>query len=315
MDTFQTNDDVRARNRSALFILLGILMVTVVFSFLPASWFGIKPLRNTHQRVDLSALSLDGVARDTDKDGSISWKELVTDSLSASDIAEMEKGEQIDPEVVANLNDPNNLTASFSKNLYTASAYLSKNQVSDPASQQDVVNQLIAQEASKITTKQYSLSDINVAKTESKESIKTYGNSVATILQSMISEKSITDDFSSVQGYIETQDKEALVPISKDYIKVKTSFDKLLSLSVPLSAATYHTMVLNRVGEYRDTLYNLSQIETDPMRAMLLIQKYPEITLKTLRIYAQLSNYFDTKNIVFTSKDPGYVFTVGYTLK
>lgn len=315
MDTFQTNDDVRARNRSALFILLGILMVTVVFSFLPASWFGIKPLRNTHQRVDLSALSLDGVARDTDKDGSISWKELVTDSLSASDIAEMEKGEQIDPEVVANLNDPNNLTASFSKNLYTASAYLSKNQVSDPASQQDVVNQLIAQEASKITTKQYSLSDINVAKTESKESIKAYGNSVATILQSMISEKSITDDFSSVQGYIETQDKEALVPISKDYIKVKTSFDKLLSLSVPLSAATYHTMVLNRVGEYRDTLYNLSQIETDPMRAMLLIQKYPEITLKTLRIYAQLSNYFDTKNIVFTSKDPGYVFTVGYTLK
>jgi hypothetical protein len=227
----------------------------------------------------------------------------------------MEKEEQIDPQVVANLNDPNNLTASFSKNLYTASAYLSKNQVNDPAAQQDVVNQLIAQEASKITTKQYSLSDINVTKTENKEAIKSYGNSVVSILGDMITEKKIQEDAESIARFTNTKDENDLLPLQKDFQAVDAKLTKLLALPIPPSAATYHILALNRVAAYRDTLYNLSVAANDPMRAMLFIQKYPEITLATLRTFSILTPYFDIQNITFSSREPGYVFTVGYTLK
>jgi hypothetical protein len=297
-----------------LFGLGLLILATIGVSLLPASWFGIKPARKTYARVDLSNLSLDAIAQDSDKDGSISWKELVTDSLSLSDLAQIE-GKKPDPAVIADLNDPNNLTASFSKNLYTVSAYLSKNQLNDPLAEQEVINQLIAKEAVKMVPKEYTLKDIAVAKTENRESIKAYGNSVASLLAGLITEKTIADDFSSVQGYIETQDKSALEAITKDHAKVSALLDKLVALPAPLSAATYHILMIERISLYKDTLYNLSKVDGDPVRSTLSIQQYPEVILKTLRIYSQLSSYFDTQNIVFTSKDPGYVFTVGYTLK
>lgn len=297
-----------------LFGIGALVLLTFGASLLPASWFGIGPVQRKYITTDLSALSLDDVVRDADRNGSIGWRELVTESLDPSTLDEL-KNQKPDPETIEALNNPNNLTASFSKNLYAASAYFSKNPLQDPLAEQEVINQLLEKEAEKIVPQKYTLKEINIAKTESKESIKTYGNQVASILQRVISEKSIVDDFSSVQGYIETQDKTALEPITKDSEKVRSLVEELLKMPVPLSAATYHVMMLERVSLYRDTLYNLSQIEKDPVRSTLSIKQYPEIIVQTLRIHTQLANYFDSKNVIFTSKEPGYVFTVGYTLK
>lgn len=297
-----------------LFGIGALVLLTFGASLLPASWFGIGPAQRKYITTDLSALSLDDVVRDADRNGSIGWRELVTESLDLSTLDEL-KDQKPDPETIEALNNPNNLTASFSKNLYAASAYFSKNPLQDPLAEQEVINQLLEKEAEKIVPQKYTLKEINIAKTESKESIKTYGNQVASILQRVISEKSIVDDFSSVQGYIETQDKTALEPITKDSEKVRSLVEELLKMPVPLSAATYHVMMLERVSLYRDTLYNLSQIEKDPVRSTLSIKQYPEIIVQTLRIHTQLANYFDSKNVIFTSKEPGYVFTVGYTLK
>lgn len=291
-----------------------LVLLTLIASIVPASWFGIRPLKHTYGKIDLSDISLSEITEDADKDGSISWKEVITENLSPSEIAEAES-KKPDPVAIAALNDPNNLTSSFSKNLYTVSTYLSKNQLNDPAAEQEVLNQLIAEEAAKIIPTMYTNKDVRVAKTEDKISVRAYGNSVASILEDMITEARIVEDFSSVASFVDTKDESDLVPLVKDYERVDAKLKKLLALSVPLSAASFHVIALNRVATYRDLLYNLSKAESDPIRATLFIQKYPETVISTLLVFKDVSPYFNLKNIVFTSKEPGYPFTVGYTLK
>lgn len=294
---------------------LGVLiLLTIGALLLPASWFGVEPAKKTYSRVDLSDLNLSDIANDGDADGSISWKELVTDSLRPEDIAQLEN-QKPDASVIANLNDQNNLTASFSKNLYAASAYLAKNQLNDPLAEQEALNQLISLEAQKMIPRTYQLSDLNVVTSESKELMKKYGNSVASILQNIISEESLSGDVTSIQTYVETQDAEALEYIKRDAEKVSLQLRELERLSVPLSAATSHVLLLDRVSLYRDIIYNLSLAEEDPIRSALSIEKHPQAMANVLRMYSQFSTYFDGRGVVFSSKEPGYVFTVGYTFK
>ena len=309
-------DTPHGKNFGPVLTLIVLAILTVGTSFLPASWFGVQPARKTYTKIDLSSISLGEVAEDSDTNGEISWRELVTTSLDPSFISEVEgEDEKPDPKVIASLNDPNNLTASFSKNLYSASAYFSKNQLNDPLAEQEVLTQLMAQEAEKVTPAVYGFKDIRVAKTEDKESIRAYGNAVATILNDMITQDQIVKDMESITKFIDTKSASDLIPLTQDYERVAAKLEKLLSLSVPLSASTYHVVALTRVAAYRDVLYNLSQAEADPLRTTLFIQKYPDTTVSTLGTFSALSPYFDIKNIVFTSKEPGYSFTVGYTLK
>ncbi len=294
---------------------LGVLiLLTIGALLLPASWFGIEPAKKTYSRVDLSDLNLSNIANDGDADGSISWKELVTDSLRPEDIAQLEN-QKPDASVIANLNDQNNLTASFSKNLYAASAYLAKNQLNDPLAEQEIINQLINKESEKVLPAEYTLKDMVLATNEDKKSIRSYGNEVSSILGDMITQSRITKDFEGLTSFLNSNNEADLAPLQEDAKRVDAKLSRLLSLPVPMSAATYHVLILTRVAAYRDTLYNLSKASEDPVRAMLFIQKYPETTLSALKVFSALSPYFDIQNVVFSPKEPGYVFTVGYTLK
>lgn len=296
-------------------IIIGALVLLLMASaFIPARWLGVQPQKSGYTPIDFSKLNaVESYAHDIDGSGQISWKELIgSTEYGPEAIAEAESLKP-DPKEIAALNDPNNLTASFSKNFYIASTYLTNNNVEDPSAQQSVLNQLIEEEAGKLTPTTFTFSDLSTTKTETKESIRTYGNSVATILDGVLTKESLTAVFGGMEHFIETNDAASLVPITKESERIHTKLQKLRELSIPLSAATYHIQVLNGVAEYADMLQNLSQAKTDPLRATLAFKNYTETSAGVLRVYSRLSPYFDIKKVVFSSKDPGYVFTVGYT--
>lgn len=297
-----------------LFGLGLIVVLTFLAGIVPASWFGIQPAQKNYARIDLSSVAVEDIARDRDKNGEITWKEIVTESIAPSELDTMGKKEA-DPKVIARLNDPDNLTSSFSKNLYLASTYLSKNGVSDAQAQQEVMDQLIAQEASKISVKTYTLEDLTLAKSESKASVKAYGNSVASILGNLITETTIMDTIGSIQAYLETKDPEALPPLEKERSVVETKLKKMLELPIPPSSQLYHILAVNKLSAYLSMLSALSGIQEDPLKASLFVDNYPYVMLSVLQTYTNLGNYFNVQNVIFSSKDPGYVFTVGYTLK
>lgn len=295
-------------------VLIIIVVLIVVSAIIPAKWLGKDTQVIQKPKLDLSAISsVQEVATDANNDGVITWKEVMSDTLHLSTTTLQEiKSIPVDQKEVDALNDPNNLTSSFAKNIYLASAYLDKNGITDQASKDEIVAKLIQDEKAKIVTTVYTLRDINVAKTESKESVKAYGNSLGLIMENIITEKSAGDDMSSIQKYVTSKNASDLQPLIITKKRVDSVLKKLLSLSVPPSATIFHIIALNKIRAFGDVVSGLSNADNDPMRATLILSSYTNTAIEALRVFNQFSSYFNTQNIVFSSKEKGYVFTVGY---
>ncbi len=300
--------------KKALMVLGLLALLMTITLIIPAKWVGVQPVPKRPQLQITSSSLIEGGIKDEDNDNAISWKELIVGTIPPQDLPGEGSGKP-KPEVIAALNDPNNLTASFGKNLYLAAAALQSQNISSEAGQQEVVSQLILEEASKIIPTVYTYNNLKIAPTENKDSIKEYGNSVAKILQDVITSKTIESDMKALENFINTTDESTLLPIIKNHEIIDGRLQKLLNLSIPISASAYHLLTINRLAAHKDVLFNLSRASQDPMRATVVIDKYPDTMLKVLRVYGEFATYFNLQNIVFSSKEAGYIFTIGYTFK
>ncbi len=299
-------------------VITGIIVVLLISStFIPARWFGIKSSTYKNKPLDLSIItSPSEVAKDTNGDGKISWKEVIDQNFNTRDDAQNATSTtQTDPKILAMLNDPNNLTASFYKSLLVAGTYLKKNGVADRDTEQAVLDNLASQAASLIIPTTYSYKDLNVIKEETKDSISIYGNTLATFLQAMTTKKIMIDDMGAMSSYEQTKNPSDLTGIIKNKQRLDVLLEKIKAVPVPISAVFYHLMILNRIALYRDTLDNFSKAETDPLRAQIAINRYAQVLILLLSTPNQVSQYFNTKNIAFSTKEAGYMFTSGYTIK
>jgi hypothetical protein len=299
------------------FVLIGVLVLLLIAgAFIPASWLGVKPQASAYTPIDFTQLSkIENYTNDADGNGEITWKELIASTDEGAQA--LAEGQNIlpDPNAIELLNDPDNLTSSFTKKLYIASTYMENSGITDETSHQEALNQLVAEEAAKLIPKQYIYADIKVAASENAQSLRVYGNNLALVLENMITQDSIEKDAQGVADFMSTENKDALTPLVQDYKQMDEKIKQMLSISVPPSASSYHLIALNQMVAYRETLFNLSKAATDLMRANLVFKKYPETTIQTLLIYDRMAEYFNLKNVVFSSKEPGYIFTIGYTLK
>lgn len=308
--------DQETKPMSRSFILLAIVLACMIASaFIPARWLGIKPAVKTHTAIDFTKLkSVTEFTKDTNGNGQLSWKELVASTDGTPSTSTTSQNQKTSKETLQALNDPNNLTTSFSKNLLLTSTYLKNNNIADRDLQQKALDGILAEEADKLVSKKYLYKDIKIATTENKDTVRAYGNEMAKILQGMITEQKIKDDFSGLEFYTQTKDTQYLEPLITDAAKIATIEKKLLTISVPPSATIYHLIVINKVTYYKDMLTNMSKAATDPIRATIAMKNYFNDVVSTLVLYKTLSDYFNQKNIIYTTKEAGYLFTVGYTL-
>ncbi len=296
-------------------VVLGIVILLILLSAItPAKWLGVEVKKKPYNKLDLTVMtSPSEFADDTNNDGKIGWNEIVESTLKNSTTSLSQINQKpVDQKVIEELNDPNNLTSSFSKNVFLATAYLKEKGITDEATKQEAVNHLIALEASKIIVTNYTLKDIKVSKSESKDSIKTYGNTIAPIIKDLISSKIITDDITSLSTFVSTKEEKDLLPILNNKKRVGGLIQKLLIVEVPNSAISYHLLTLNRLASYSDLLDNLSKSSSDPVRGTLMVDKYQDTVLLVIRIPNQFYDYFNMQNVIFNIKDSGYMFTSGF---
>ncbi len=301
-----------------LLLVVGLILFVIIGNIIPGSWFGVKQAPSNHVRLDLEKLnalaSFNPETQGIQDDGTVNWNQFITSTYTGNTNVQVASA-PLDPQAVQALNDPNNLTGSFSKNLYVATAYLDQKGLTDENSKQQAVNTLLSQEQTKLISVKYSLQDLNLATNETKATQKTYGNAVAKILQNLITEQIITTDIQSVNNFAQSKNKADLLPLSKNKLRVDGIIQKLLVLSTPPSASAYQLLAITRVAAYRDLLDNLSKVDTDPVRSLLAFRGYPETTVLALRLQGQFTNYFNSQNIAFSAQDSGYLFTAGYTTK
>jgi hypothetical protein len=295
--------------------LILILVLIAISAFLPARWLGVTPKKQSNDGLEIKKLIKSSeLVKDSNKDGKVGWDDVMTSSFAdaSTTLAEL-YNEPVDQKSIDELNDPNNLTASFSRNVYMTTAYLKKNNITDEAIKQDSVNTLMEEEASKISVTTYQIKDIRVSKSDSKESIKSYGNAIAPILKNIMSAKQIGDDMNSLQGYIDTKKTSSLTPLTKNKVRLDALLKQLLAIEVPPSAITQHILLLTRVALYRDTVDNMSKLDSDPVRSTIAFGKYQDMLLLLAKLPDQFFSYFNAQNIVFTSVESGYIFTTGFS--
>lgn len=301
----------------SLIFLVGIIVLTFSIGFLPASWFGINSTKNFYKKLDLAQpASINDLAQDTNKDGEISWEELVDQTTFGGGVATDDSGVAVpDEKTTAILNDPNNLTTSFSKNVYLTSSYLKQYGGSDTSTQEEIVSKLLQDEAGKLTFTTYVYKDMKVDSSETPTSIKAYGNALGVVVSTGADTGLALTDIDDVKKYLENKDAKSLASLKQKSEVASKILEALLAMKIPPSAAPYHLVFLNQASEYVSMMNNVATIDTDPIRATLAFKEYERVTRGMLSGVAALSTYFSSQTISFSKKDTGYIFSPSYTIQ
>ena len=292
-----------------MFFLIAITLIT------PARWVGVQPTQNNRNTLVLkSADQLGVLSKDTNRNDNPDWRDLLIETTSASTTKVASKYQPTE-EDRKRLDDPNNLTASFSKNLYTISSFAKKSGKMTIAEQEQIVTNLITSESDKIEVVVYTIGDIKTATTDTLASKKTYGNDLGRIYAKAISLKLDLVDFEKIRAYTTSKDATVLESLVIRKNNASIILNDLLKMAVPNSAKPYHLLIINRMSEYVSVLDGLSKADTDPIRSTIAFNNYIP-TLQALNSsFLNMQLYFKLAEVTFTSNEPGHVLDPGYTMK
>lgn len=299
----------------ALLVLGSLVMITVISLLIPARWVGVMPPEG--KRAPLVLKSTDDLAvlrNDKNKNDSPDWKDLLIETTSAS-TSKVASAYVVTEEDTKRLNDPNNITASFSKNLYTISSYAKKQGSMTEAEQQGIVSDLVTKESEKISVTTYTVFDIKTAKTETATTKKAYGNELGKVFKKATGFKLDIIDFDKLQAYGKNNDPSILSSLVIKKNNAKVIIDDLLKMTVPSSAVPYHLLLVNRLSAYVSVLESITGVEDDPMRATIGFNNYAPAIKALFGSLSNLQLYFKLEEITFEDNEPGHVLNSGYTMK
>ncbi len=296
--------------KRALLVVGSLLVLSL---FVPAKWFGVSTVTEKRQGLILrDPNELSRLSNDSDRNNNPDWRDLLNKTTNTSTTEAADKIVVTD-EAKKRLEDPNNLTVSFSKNLYTASAYAQKNGTLSTTQQEELISSIVQGESSKIVIKIYTLEDLTLTKTDTETTQRAYGNTLGTIFKEAQKYKLDVADVSNIQAYLTNKDPAPLDSLVIKKNNAALIIDKLLKLSVPYSASPYHLLLVNRLSAYKTALEGLSTADTDPMRATIAFKNYIPSFQLVASSMASIQTYFKLQDIIFLSNEPGYVLFAGYT--
>ncbi len=245
----------------------------------------------------------------SDRDGNDveDWRDLVLGSLSTTTEAAFARAEP-NKEAEARLADKNNVTASFSKNIFTVAAYASNNPNLSEDEKTNLVADAVRTEAPKTQPKVYTTSDLRIAASNSSDAKILYGNTMALLLEKANKGGLGSNDLLLLQTYTEKGDPELLAPLASKKVKVDQILEELLTVSVPSSALVFHLRLINSVSAFSATLDGFARADSDPLRSLAFLNTYQETITKLYSSMNDLQDYFTLENVPFQSSDPGYIF-------
>jgi hypothetical protein len=151
---------------------------------------------------------------------------------------------------------------------------------------------------------EYLISDLNLINDDSDSAIKKYVNNLATILNShaAANEAPLLQEFSEKQDYTILKQ---LAPSIESYEKMVIS---LKNMSVPLKFSSAHLSLINLTANSKKALTALQNSEKDPSLALVGLSEYSKSVATFPEIATKITTALKSKNIIFNSRDPGYLF-------
>jgi hypothetical protein len=307
------NDQQQMTTKRALLVVGMFIFLLMITLIAPAKWVGVAPKKHTGL-VLKNANELAVLSKDTNRNNNPDWKDLLINTTSTSTQAIASKFIVTETDA-KRLADPNNITASFSKNLYTVSSYAKQAGNMSLAEQESIVSGLVTKEVEKVSVTTYNQDNLSIASTETPASIKTYGNQLGMIFKKATGFKLEVVDFDKIQAFTVNNDPDTLATLLIKKNNTKTIISELLKVSVPKSAVPYHLLMVNRLSEYMTVLEGLTQANDDPMRATIAFANLAQTAQSLFSSLANMQLYFKLQDITFSNNEPGYVLDMSYTMK
>lgn len=296
----------------AFLILFFIVFIVGASLFIPASWFGIKT--KEYKALNLQKPVITDLNADADNNNIPDWKDLALSTLSTSTKKDI-GSQKIDVAIKQQLNDPNNITASFSKNMYITSSYIQKNGTVTEEEKKKIVAEVMKKEAAKIEVKVYAIKDIRIATKDDSTAKKKYGNELGALIDKATRYEIGGGDAEVLKKYLEKKDASLLIYFSTKKENLEHLLAQMLLVEVPYSATPYHLLALNRISEYKTILESLEKTDSDPVRSTISFNTYYPVIKGLFFALTNMRDYFNVENIIFKESDAGYVFTSGYTIQ
>jgi hypothetical protein len=288
-------------------VVVGVLVFLIGATLvIPAEKVGMK---KKHTPLVLqSGEELVALQGDTDNNNTEDWKDLLQQNVSPK-LSEEAKKVVVTPEQKKLLADPNNLTSSFSKNVYTATEIAKKNGTLTTQEKEDLATRLLAAEESKLIPTVYEITNLTIAKTESDTSRKAYGNVLGRIVKKAEAYKMPENDLKLIEAFNVKQDPAVLESLVVKKNNLELIIKDLLAVSVPNSAVPYHLLVINKMAQYKDVIENISKAKEDPIRASLGLRAYLGTTKSLASSFNSMRTYFALQGITYTTSEPGFYIT------
>lgn len=297
--------------KKALAVLGSVVFLITLLFIVPADSVGLRS--NSQKKLILkSPEELAVLQEDVDNNGMADWKDMLVNNTSPTLKEEASKAVVTDAEKKA-LDDPNNITATFAKDVYTSSVYTSQNGTLTQEQQEALAAKIVNEAKSKIVFTEYTVNDIHLTKNEDTMSIKKYANDLGKIYTKTTSSAVTHDDVAIIEAYNVNKDASVLkaLVVKKDILD--TAITQLLALPVPYSASAYHLRLINKLSDYKVIIDSLSQADTDPVRALIAFNSYFPIVKSLSSSFSGMQGYIHGEGITFTSTDTGFILLEGYT--
>jgi hypothetical protein len=297
--------------KKAIVVIGSVVFLMVLLFIVPADSVGIK--RSNQKKLILKTSDELAVLQgDTDKNGTPDWKDMLINNVNPALKEEASKAVITDSTQKA-LQDPNNLTSSFAKDVYMSSVYVSQKGNLTQAQQEELGAKIAENASKKIVFTTYTLDDLHVTKDADSASIKKYGNELGTIYTKASSGNITRNDIAIIKAYNVNKDASVLEAFVVKKNVLETAITALLALSVPAPVASYHLRLINKLSDYTIIIDNLSKLDTDPVRALLAFDSYIPVVKSLSSSFSGMQGFMVGEGITFTPSEAGFILLDGYT--
>lgn len=205
-----------------------------------------------------------------------------------------------------------NLTDRISIDLFAKYLILKNNgQEVTPEVQEALISNVIAENIKKIEYTTYTGTNLGLISAPTTEQLHAYGNALATLIVAN-SPKNIAENELSLLAALAENGSN-----SEDLAKLKTIADayttigyQLVRMTIPSDAKPLQVALANATGRIGVNIAHFGVFETDPATAISHISAYDENVTDLNAALKALGQYFTKKGVVYSTKEPGYAFTL-----
>ncbi|MEI8337832.1 MAG: hypothetical protein WCF92_01645 [bacterium] len=189
--------------------------------------------------------------------------------------------------------DNANTSDLVSRSLYAGYLSLSQNGDSSADSQKSLASGIASQAVQAFTYDTFSPENLKIISSPSKEEIKFYATSLATIQNNILADMAKE---SSLSKNIQ------LTKISQIY---KNAAKNVYDLPVPVDIANSSLNIANNYNIVSSVYNNLANADKDPVTATISLKYFQQAEVAQRPSINALANYFQDSGIIFTSDDVG----------